>query len=118
MALFVRSLTLLLLTTGAAAGLTLQVFDNTALAGPAVVTKTLSAAAFSLPASSYGGAFSASLHGTIELHGAGSWWNFSCDFGNTTVGFVWIDGHLVCQDGKAYAQPSPGSTDNREDDRC
>eukprot|EP01052_Picozoa_sp_SAG31_P052602 SAG31_NODE_13059_length_896_cov_0.797992_2_plen_174_part_01 len=86
-------------------GLTLRVFNNTALAGAPVSTTVLPSADFSLPASSHRGAWSAELVGTLLFPPApGGLYNFSCEFVGSTLGFVWIDGHRVCSDGNAYGK--------------
>ena len=85
----------------AGGGITLRVYDNTGLAGRPVSTSVLPTTAFELPAGSHGGAWSASLTGMLEFPAAGGLYNFSCSFLRTTLGFVWVDGHRVCNDGNA-----------------
>jgi hypothetical protein len=41
------------------------------------------------------------FQGTIQF-GASGVYQFQCNFSMATTAFVWIDGHLVCQDGRAY----------------
>eukprot|EP00750_Incisomonas_marina_P011382 INCI16371.1.p1 GENE.INCI16371.1~~INCI16371.1.p1 ORF type:complete len:914 (-),score=108.51 INCI16371.1:2333-5074(-) len=86
-------------------GLTLKVYDNMALFGQPVLTEVVDAASIVLPGSQHNGAWSAELLGTVDFPGGfvdGGLYEFNCNFFNTTLGFVWVDGHLVCQDGNAY----------------
>lgn len=86
-------------------GLTLKVYDNMALFGQPISTEVVDAASIVLPGSQHNGAWSAELLGTVDFPGGfadGGLYEFNCNFFNTTLGFVWIDGHLVCQDGNAY----------------
>ena len=98
------------------AGVEFRVYSNTALAGTPTRTSVLPTATFRLPPQLNGQGFSAELVGTVDVgHTAqtgGSWWNVTCDFEGTTLGFVWIDGHLVCHDGHAYTTEGPGNMDN------
>jgi hypothetical protein len=82
-------------------GLTLKVYANTALAGTPVSTRLLSSPELELPAAQHGGAWSAEVVGTVAFPQSGGLFNFSCDFVGTTLGFVWVDGHRVCNDGNA-----------------
>ena len=92
--------------------LTLKVYDNTGLAGTPVSTSTVDSASISLPGDSHNGAWSAELVGSVTFpHGSGGVYDFQCDFFNTTMAYVWIDGHLVCQDGSSY-KPAAGDCDN------
>jgi hypothetical protein len=94
-------------------GVRLRVYDNSGLLGPPVEDRVLQSAAFSLPGAAHGGAWSAELSGQLLLaDSAAGLFNFSCAFANTTLGFVWVDGHLICQDGNAYPQQGPGGSDN------
>lgn len=90
-------------------GLTLRTYANTALYGPAASTAVVSAAACAVPAG--GAPLSAELVGTLSFPAEGGVFHFNCSWTDTTVGFVWIDGHMVCQDGHAY-HPDSGTTDN------
>jgi hypothetical protein len=95
-------------------GLTLNVYSNTGLFGPPSSTSVVNGVSFALPGSAHGGSWSAELIGSIAFPGgfdAGGLFQFSCDFFNTTLGFAWVDGHLVCQDGNAYVN-DPATTDN------
>lgn len=90
-------------------GLTLKTYANTALSGTPAGTSVVSAAACAVPTG--GAPLSAELVGTISFPVQGGMFHFNCSWVDTTVGFVWVDGHMVCQDGHAY-HPSDGSTDN------
>jgi hypothetical protein len=79
-----------------------------ALAGQPATTTIVDTTACSLPGAA---PLSAELVGTIAFPQAGGLFHFNCAWSGTTLGFVWIDGHLVCQDGHAY-QPSDSTTDN------
>jgi len=100
-----RRLVLLLWTAGAAAaaasGATLNVYSNSALAGSPSASRTvddLHALSFSLGA---GAAGSAEALATL-LAASDTQYSFACDFGEAHVGFLHVDGHLVCQAG-AYS---------------
>eukprot|EP01045_Picozoa_sp_COSAG04_P000646 COSAG04_NODE_17_length_40288_cov_9.152728_2_plen_784_part_00 len=95
------------------AGVRLRVYANSGLAGPPAEERLLPTASFALPASAHGGTFSAELSGSLLLPAAsGGLFNFSCAFVNSTLGFVWVDGHLVCADGNAYGTQGVGATDS------
>ncbi|KAG7371466.1 hypothetical protein IV203_020036 [Nitzschia inconspicua] len=47
---------------------------------------------------------SGELEGSVTFHQDG-WYTFNCSFHNTSTGWVWIDGHVVCGDNHPY-QPS------------
>jgi len=94
---------LLVAATAAAAaadqdGLTLRVYDNTALAGEPIATSVVGGASIERAADT---PFSAELSGTVTFPAPGVY-NFSCAFEQSTLGWVWIDGHQVCGDGHAY----------------
>ena len=90
-------------------GLTLKTYSNTALSGAPAATSVVTAAACLVPTG--GAPLSAELVGTIFFPASGGVFHFNCSWVGTTVGFVWVDGHMVCQDGHAY-HPDSGSTDN------
>lgn len=90
-------------------GLTLKTYPNTALSGTPTTTSVVSAAACAVPTG--GAPLSAELVGTIAFPAGGGTFHFNCSWLSTTVGFVWVDGHMVCQDGHAY-HPGSGTTDN------
>ena len=83
-------------------GLTLTVYDNTGRTanGNTKIT-TIPSSAFSVSAD--GGPFSADLSGTLTFAEAGIY-AFNCTFLLTSTAWVWVDGHLVCQDGHAYTR--------------
>ena len=88
-------------------GLTLSLFNNTALAGRPASTSVV-------PTPNYthvsGDApFSALMTGTLSVQ-RGFTYNFTCDFGGAVLGYVHIDGHLVCQTGaNGPHKPAPAS---------
>ncbi|KAL3915482.1 MAG: hypothetical protein SGILL_005632, partial [Bacillariaceae sp.] len=47
---------------------------------------------------------SGKLEGSITFHQKG-WYTFECHFHNTSTGWVWVDGHVVCGDDNAYQPP-------------
>jgi hypothetical protein len=79
-------------------GLTLRVWDNTGRAGPPKTTSVVDGPIVNLTAA---GPFSAELEGTIDFNASGVF-EFFCNFSLTTTAFVWIDGHMICQDNHAY----------------
>lgn len=89
--------------------LTFKLYDNAALAGtPALQGQTL-AAELSLEEQDPEGNeapchLSGELLGTVAFAKPGGVYQFNCTFSHTSTGFVWIDGHLVCNDGNAYRQ--------------
>ena len=92
---------------GSGAGATLRVFSNSAWSGTPASSTTV-------PSLSFTGALvpgsSVELLATLQLPLTGEY-NFSCAFANTTAGFLWIDDHLVCQDGKVYTTVPVARTD-------
>ena len=81
-------------------GLTLTIYDNTGRQPNGnTKTSTLQSTNFTVPTST--GPFSADLEGTIRFPSAGIY-AFNCSFALTSTAWVWVDGHLVCQDGRAY----------------
>jgi hypothetical protein len=93
----------------AADGVTLKVYKNMALHGTPASTKVINTTSFSLPATKE--PFSAEMTGTLSFPPTGGVYHFDCKWTESTLGYVWVDGHMVCQDGKSY-QPDPGDTDN------
>ena len=91
-------------TAAAPSSATLNVYDNTALAGSPWSTSTvygLGALSFPLRSDGVGSAeVLATLLTTNNTH-----YSFDCDFGAARVGFLHVDGHLVCQSG-AYSNRS------------
>jgi len=88
-------------------GVTIDTFSNSGLFGPPLTRASVPDTSF-IAASEEG--VSAYVYGTVYFPSNGSW-IFDCAFVNTAVGFVWIDGHLVCQDGNTY-NVSAGAADN------
>lgn len=88
-------------------GLQWQVYNNTAMMGAPVLDVTVPTLAIS-----HAGAtpFSGELLGTVTFPQDGVV-KLTCNFSNTSVAFVWIADHLVCQDGNVY-KPPPGDFDN------
>ena len=87
-------------------GLTLTIYNNTALSGT-----PLSSSVVPSPAATHGARkpFSALLTGTLHVE-RGFIYNFSCDFGGAVLGYAHIDGHLVCQTGTNHKhKPTPPS---------
>jgi len=87
-------------------GLNVSLFENSGLAGPpstSFIEHDTSRLTFPPHA------LSAIVSGTLTFPSLGTY-QFECDFRALNVAFVWIDGHLLCQDG-AY-NTSAGSTDN------
>jgi len=89
-------------------GLTLTIYDNTARVPSANTHKSI----IDTPSFTFNTTkpFSADIEGTISFNVSGVF-QFNCSFGRTTLAFVWIDGHMVCQDGNAFL-PAPGTMDN------
>ncbi|KAH8045392.1 adenosine kinase [Aureococcus anophagefferens] len=94
----------ILLAAPASAGLTLRSYENSGFVSTPneVVLPDTSRIAL------HPNALSGIASGMLALP-AGTW-NFSCAFESATLGFVWVDGHLVCQTG-AY-DLAPGSGDD------
>ena len=78
-------------------GLTLRVWNNTGRAGEPASTSIVAGPILNLTAS---GPFSAELEGTIDFNASGVY-EFFCNFSLTTTAFVWVDGHMICQDNHA-----------------
>ena len=86
-------------------GLTLTSFDNTAFSGAGVSSLVAE------PFAAHNGRqpFSARLTGILAVE-RGYLYNFSCSFGEAVLGYVHIDGHLVCQVGvNGPHKPTPSS---------
>lgn len=91
----------------AANGVTLSIFNNTALAGAPSTTKTLDTFSVTIPSS--GAPFSAEAVAALSLPGEeGGLFTFSCEFTGVTTAFFWVDDHLVCQSG-AYEWGKDGN---------
>jgi hypothetical protein len=96
-------------------GLTYHLYENAALAGTPSASGITSSAQLSLAKKLQDACFlSGELVGTIEfptmmttssddnVRKDESVYAFDCRFSHTSTGWVWIDGHLVCQDGNPY----------------
>ena len=92
--------------------LSLDLFANSALAGPPLRTLAVPGAAVSLPLGEAAGLLSAELSGTFAPPlAAGSAWDFACvNVAGLARLFVWVDDHLVCQLG-AYNNSANGVMD-------
>ena len=81
------------------AGLTLSVYNNTALAGAPASSRVVPHPTFSLPlAAGAAGPLSASLVGTMTAE-PGRNYSFNCSFGAAHFATLHVDDHLVCQIG-------------------
>ena len=90
-----------------ASGLKVEHFSNSAMFGePSMVNTVLTTERVLVPETTV----SAIVSGTITFPAVGTW-QFVCSFESTSVGFVWLDGHLVCQDGNVY-KLSASQSDN------
>jgi len=88
-------------------GLTLSIFNNTALAGQPATTSLVPTPNYTHPNGD--APFSALITGTLSV-ARGYAYNFTCDFGGAVLGYAHIDGHLVCQTGaNGPHQPAPPS---------
>ncbi len=93
-----------------ASAVTINVFNNTALAGVPVSNDT--APSLELSIERLGSAFSIELVSQLAFPTAPAFYAFSCAGAfdaSVVLGFVWVDDHLVCSTG-AY-QPANGSFD-------
>ena len=98
-------------------GLTLKLYDNAALVGTPRHIATTTLAQLSLAnknnstqnhASFTGCHLSGELSGSLHVSNSGGGiYTFDCQFHATSTGWVWVDGHLVCQDGNAYRPKTP-----------
>eukprot|EP01052_Picozoa_sp_SAG31_P033603 SAG31_NODE_3820_length_3852_cov_4.934985_7_plen_139_part_00 len=89
------------------AGVTLRIFNNSAWSGEPTSSTTVPGLSFS---GSLVPGTSVEMLATLELPPIGEH-NFTCTFVNTTAGFLWIDDHLVCQDGEVYTTVPVARTD-------
>ena len=93
-------------STTPATGLTYAVFNNTALAGVPKQNSTTPTPSAQHDACA---PFSATLTGMLAVE-RGFLYNFSCSFGGAALGYLHIDGHLVCQMGTNYDHPPAGAS--------
>jgi hypothetical protein len=85
-------------------GVTLSVFNNSAFHGPPASSRTVPGLSFTREPVLTG--TSIELVGTLVLPPRPAVFNFTCTFANTSYAFLWIDDHLVCQDGNIYRPPT------------
>jgi hypothetical protein len=83
-------------------GLTLSLFNNTALTGSPAFSGLVPTPNYTHAAG--GAPFSALISGTLQVE-RGYTYAFECDFGDAVLGYVHIDGHLVCQTGANRPHP-------------
>ena len=95
-------------TAAAAAGVTLKIYKNLGLLGAPASTSVLATPEFEHSASE---PFSAEMVGTLDFPAGGGVFRFDCNWTVATMGYVWVDGHMVCQDAHTY-KPGAGTTDN------
>jgi hypothetical protein len=81
----------------AAPGLSLAVYNNTALASEPIEQRTVPGFSFEVPLRA-AQAMSAELTGTMTVQ-AGAKYSFNCSFGAAHFGALHVDDHLVCQHG-------------------
>ena len=94
-------------------GFALTLFNSTAVAGTILRSETVA-----LPNVTHDSRrpFSATITGTISVE-RDYLYNFSCFFGDAVLGYVHVDGHLVCQKGTNGAHgPTPPSVRSTEYD--
>jgi hypothetical protein len=89
-------------------GVTLKLYDNLGLSGAPSASSVLPTAAFEHNAER---PFSAEMVGTLAFPATGGVFRFDCNWTHVTMGYVWVDGHMVCQDPFTY-KPGAGTTDN------
>lgn len=91
-----------------ATGVTLKIYKNLGLFGAPASTSVLTTPEFEHSASE---PFSAEMVGTLDFPAGGGVFRFDCNWTVATMGYVWVDGHMVCQDAHTY-KPGAGTTDN------
>jgi hypothetical protein len=96
----------------ASSGLSFKLFDNGALANTPLSTGTTQTASLSLTRHAGDVCYlSGEMVGTIKFSESGVF-QFVCHFFNTSTGWVWIDGHVICGDGNTFQPNPPDSIDN------
>lgn len=90
----------LLLAHSSVGTLTLNVYNNTALAGRPISSSLIPNASFSLPSSV---PWSAEVVGTLRAR-EGFAYTAQCSFGGATLAFLHVDDHLLCQQGANAVQ--------------
>jgi Trehalase len=102
-------------------GITFKYYDNMGLAGTPSFTTILNTTSFSIPLTlllrltpehktttttttptKQATPFSAELYGSLVVPPQGATYQFFCSWLGSSMGFVWVDGHMVCQDGNTY----------------
>lgn len=93
-------------------GLTIRTFPNSALSLPSYSTSVANTTtSISIPdISTTQQTLSSIVSGTITFPSLGLY-SFQCQILHTSMRFMWIDGHLLCQDGHVY-NITHSSTDN------
>ena len=80
-------------------GLTLTIYDNNArIRSEKTTTVVISGPSFTFNNTN---AFAADIEGSITFETSGVY-EFNCSFVRTTTAYVWVDGHMVCQDNNAF----------------
>jgi hypothetical protein len=93
-------------------GLSYNLFGNGALANTPLSSGTTQTANISLMSRAGDACYlSGELVGTIAFFESGVY-QFDCHFFNTSTGWVWIDGHMICGDGNTFHPTPPDSIDN------
>ena len=99
-----RLLSLLLLATSPSlrAQLTSRIYDNTAQWGTPVEERLVEQMEWKSFDNTTTGPCSGELIGSLTFVDSSTWLQFNCTFQSTLTAWVWLDGHLVCQDGHTY----------------
>jgi hypothetical protein len=92
-------------------GVTLGIYNNTALAGQPVLLEILPELSHTF-AEQIGKAFSAEFSGTLAAPGSGGSLRFDCTFLGVSLAFLHVDDHLVCQTGANSPSGDVTSLDN------
>ena len=101
---------LAILTSHISSSLTITTFNNSAISLPSSSTFITNATSnFQIP-NTNSQTLSSIITGSITFPSLASY-TFQCKFAHTSMGFFWIDGHLLCQDGNVY-NVTESSTDN------
>ena len=93
-------------------GLSFKLFDNGALANTPKSTGVTETANLTLTDTGVECYLSGELVGTLSFAKSGIY-QFNCQFFYTSTGWVWVDGHLVCQDNNCLLYTSPSPRDQR-----
>ena len=79
-------------------GVQLRIFNNTALAGTPIATRTVPELAAAFDDMPRGAAFSAELTSTLTANSSRTY-SFLCNFTEATLAYLHVDDHLVCESG-------------------